>query len=84
MNSKNIYSIKGTLDSTKFCSPSDGDQIQNQMEANTQGQEEGEAQVLDAQGVGSPPQRLTTSQFKVLGNNGRLFSLFVISLLEGA
>jgi len=31
--------------------------------------------VLDAQGVCSPPQRLT-SQFKALGNNGRLFSLF--------
>ena len=63
---------------------SDGDQVQDQMEANTQGQEEEEAQVLDAQGVGSPPQRLTRSQFKALGNNGRLFSLFVISLLEGA
>ena len=62
----------------------DGDQVQDQMEANTQGQEEEEAQVLDAQGVGSPPQRLTRSQFKTLGNNGRLFSLFVISLFEGA
>ena len=62
----------------------DGDQVQDQMEANTQGKEEEEAQVLDAQGVGSPPQRLTRSQFKALGNNGRLFSLFVISLFEGA
>jgi len=62
----------------------DGDQVQDQMEANTQGQEEEEAQVLDTQGVGSPPQRLTRSQFKALGNNGRLFSLFVISLFEGA
>ena len=44
----------------------DGDQVQDQMEANTQGQEEEEAQVLDAQGVGSPPQRLTRSQFKAL------------------
>jgi len=58
---------------------SDGDQDQDQMEANTQGQEEEEAQVLDAQEVCSPPQRLTRSQFKALGNNGRLFSLFVIS-----
>jgi len=58
----------------------DGDQVQDQMEANTQGQEEEEAQVLDAQGVGSPLQRLTRSQIKALGNNGRLFSLFVISL----
>ena len=58
----------------------DGDQVQDQMEANTQGQEEEEAQVLDAQGVSSPPQRLTRSQFKALGNNGWLFSLFVISL----
>ena len=62
----------------------DGDQVQDQMEANTQGQEEEKAQVLHAQGVGSPPQRLTRSQFKALGNNGRLFSLFVISLFEGA
>jgi len=54
------------------------------METNTQGQEEEKAQVLDAQGVGSPPQRLTRSQFKALGNNGRLFYLFVISLFEGA
>ena len=62
----------------------DGDQVQDQMEANTQGQEEKEAQGLDVHGVGSPPQRLTRSQFKALGNNGRLFSLFVISLFEGA
>ena len=59
--------------------PNDGDQVQDQMEANTQGQEEEEAH-----GVGSPPQRLTRSQFKALGNNWRLFSLFVISLFEGA
>jgi len=37
---------------------SDGDQVQDQMEANTQGQEEEEAQVLDAQGVGNPPKGL--------------------------
>jgi len=49
------------------------------MEANIQGQEEVEAQVIDAQGVLSPPQRLTRSQFKELGNNGRLFSLFIVS-----
>ena len=70
--------------SIQWKNTSDGDQVQDQMEANTQGQEEEEAQVLDAQGVGSPPQRLTRSQFKALGNNGRLFSLFIISLLEGA
>ena len=71
------------IDLNKACpkdSYPDEDQYQDQMEANTQGQEEEEAQVLDAQGVGSPPQRLTRSQFKALGNNRRLFSLFVISL----
>ena len=57
----------------------DGDQDQDKMEANNQGQEEVEAQVIDAQGVFSPPQRLTRSQFKALGNNGRLFSLFIVS-----
>ena len=54
------------------------------MEANHQEQEEVEAQVEDAHGGQSPPQRLTRSMFKVLGANGRLFSLFVISLCEGA
>jgi len=57
----------------------DGDQDQDQMGANIQGQEEVEAQVLDAQGVCSRPQRLTRSQFKALGNNGRLFSLLIVS-----
>ena len=32
----------------------------------------------------SPPQRLTRSMFKALGARGQLFSLFVISLVEGA
>jgi len=55
------------------------------MEANNQGQEVVEAQVVDAQGVISPPHRLTRSKFKALGNSGRLFSLFIISfVLEGA
>jgi len=38
----------------------------------------------DAHGGQSPPQRLTRSMFKALGAKGRLFSLFVISLFEGA
>ena len=54
------------------------------MEANHQEQELVEAQMEDAHGVQSPPQRLTRSMFKALGANGRLFSLFVISLFEGA
>jgi len=58
----------------------DGDQAQVDMEANHQEQEEVEAQMEDAHGVNSPPQRLTRSLFKALGANGRLFSLFVISL----
>jgi len=63
----------------------DGDQDQGEMEANNQGQEEVEAQVLDAQGVISPPQRLTRSKFKALGDNGRLFSLFIVScVIKGA
>jgi len=49
------------------------------MEANKQGQEEVEAQVIDAQGVIIPPHRLKRSKFKALGNNGRLFSLFIVS-----
>jgi len=36
------------------------------------------------QDVIHPPQRLTKSMFKALGNNGQLFSLFVISLVDGA
>jgi len=62
----------------------DGDQAQVDMEANHQEQEEVEAQMEDAHGVSSPPQRLTRSMLKALGANGRLFSLFVISLFEGA
>jgi len=63
---------------------SDGDQAQVDMEANHQEQVEVEAQMEDAHGVNSPPQRLTRSMFKALGANGCLFSLFVISLFEGA
>ena len=36
------------------------------------------------QDVSHPPQRLTRRMFKALGNNGQLFSLFVISLVDGA
>ena len=62
----------------------DGDQAQVDMEANHQEQEEVKAQMEDAHGVQSPPQRLTRSMFKALEANGRLFSLFEISLFEGA
>ena len=62
----------------------DGDQAQENMEANQQDQEEVEAQMEDAHGGQSPPQRLTRSMFKALGARGHLFSLFVISLVEGA
>ena len=62
----------------------DGDQAQEDMEANQQDQEEVEAQIEDAHGGQSPPQRITRSMFKALGARGRLFSLFVISLVEGA
>jgi len=54
------------------------------MEANHQEQEEIEAQMEDVRGGQSPPQRLTRSMFKALGARGHLFSLFVISLVEGA
>ena len=54
------------------------------IEANHQEQEEVEAQMEDAHGVNNPPRRLTRSMFKALGANGRLFSLFVICLFEGA
>ena len=54
------------------------------MEANQQDQEEVEAQIEDAHGGQSPPQRITRSIFKALGAIGHLFSLFVISLVEGA
>jgi len=60
----------------------DGDQDQEEIEANIQGQEEVEAQVVDAQRVISPPHRLTRSKFKELGNSGRLFSLFIISFVS--
>jgi len=62
----------------------DGDQAQVDMEANQQDQEEVEVQMEDAHGGQSPPQRLTRSMFKGLGARGQLFSLFVISLVEGA
>jgi len=63
----------------------DGDQDQEAMEANNQGQEEVEAQVVNAQGVNSPPHRLTRSTFKELGNSGRLFSLLIVScVIKGA
>jgi len=62
----------------------DGDQGQGQIEANQQGQEEEEDQEVDVQDVIHSPQRLTRSMFKALGNNGQLFSLFVISLVDGA
>ena len=66
-------------------SKSDGDRDQEEIEANNQGQEEVEAQVEDAQEVISPPHKLTRSKFKELGNNGRLFSLFIVSfVLKGA
>ena len=54
------------------------------MKANHQEQEEVDSQTEDAHGGQSPPQRLTRSMFKALGANGRLFSLFLISLFEGA
>jgi len=55
------------------------------MEANQQDQEEVvEAQMEDAHGGQSPPQKITRSMFKALGARGHLFSLFVISLVEGA
>ena len=62
----------------------DGDQAQEDMEANHQAQEEVEAQKEDAHGGQSPPQRITRSMFKTLGARGHLFSLFVVSLVEGA
>jgi len=62
----------------------DGDQAQEDMEANQQDQDEVEAQMDDAHGGQSPPQRITRSMFKALGARGHLFSLFVISLVESA
>ena len=62
----------------------DGDQAQENMEATHQAQEEVEAQMEDAHGGQSPPQRITRSMFKALGARGQLFSLFVVSLVEGA
>ena len=47
----------------------DGHQGQGQIEANQQGQEEEEDQEVDVQDVIHPPQRLTRSMFKALGNN---------------
>ena len=62
----------------------DEDQAQEDMKANQQDQEEVEAQMEDAHGGQSPPQMVTRSMFKALGARGHLFSLFVISLVEGA
>ena len=62
----------------------DGDQAQEDMEANQQDQEEVEAQMEDAHGGQSPPQRLTRSMFKALGARGRLFTFFIIYLVKGA
>ena len=62
----------------------DGDQAQENMEATHQAQEEVEAQMEDAHGGQIPPQRITRSMFKALGARGHLFSLFVVSLVEGA
>jgi len=85
--SLNVTTQKIDLDSSD-CSdsetPNDGDQAQVDMEANQQDQEEVEAQMEDGHGGQSPPQRLTRSMFKALGARGQLFSLFVISLVEGA
>jgi len=81
----NYTSIKKKTLSQYTMQSYDGDQDQDEMEANNQGQEEVEAQVLDAQGVISPPHRLTRSEFKALGNSGRLFSLFIVScVIKGA
>ena len=71
-------------DLVKSLAPYDGDQDQENIEANQQDQEEVEAQIEDGHGGQSPPQRLTRSMFKALGTRGHLFSLFVISLVEGA
>ena len=57
---------------------------QGQIEANQQGQEEEKDQEVAVLDIIHPPQRLTRSMFKALGNNGQLFSLFVISLVDGA
>jgi len=59
----------------------DGDQAQEEIEAEDQGQKEVEAEVEDAQGDITLPQRLTGSKFKELGSSGRLFSLFIVSLV---
>ena len=61
----------------------DGDQAQEDVEANQQDQEAVEAQLEDAHGGQRPLQRITRSMFKAL-DRGHLFSLFVISLVEGA
>ena len=47
-----------------------------------QAQEEIEAEVEEAQGDTTLPQRLTRSKFKELGSSGRLFSLFIVSLVQ--
>ena len=62
----------------------DGDRAQENMEANHQDQAEVEAQIEDAHGGQRLPQRITRSMLKALGARGHLFSLFVISLVEGA
>jgi len=59
----------------------DGDQAQEEIEAEDQGQKEVEVEVEEAQGDTTLPQRLTRSKFKELGSSGRLFSLFIVSLV---
>ena len=54
------------------------------METTHQAQEEVEEQMEDTHGGQSPPQRITRSMFKALGARGHLFSLFIVSLVEGA
>jgi len=55
-----------------------------EIKVNQQDQEEVEAQIEHPHWGQSPPQGLTRSMFKALRVRGQLFSLFVISLVEGA
>ena len=60
----------------------DGDQDHEEIEAKDQGQEEVKAEVEEAQGDTTLPQRLTSSEFKELGSSGRLFSLFIVYFVK--
>ena len=71
-----IPNIAARLKAPEKVGDNDGDQAQEDMEANQQDQEEVEAQIEDAHGGQSPPQRITRSMFKALGARGHLFSLF--------